>query len=113
MARGAGYPRAFAYGALEKLSRDVAGILDQPGPVFVALKVALEVETSPRRPAPALADAEPGAGHRRSARDPGNRQVNGSGAALIEATPRNGSLRARRPPAFTPPRLASAAWPPG
>ena len=47
MARGAGYPRAFAYGALEKLSRDVAGILDQPGPVFVALKVAPEVETSP------------------------------------------------------------------
>ncbi len=47
LARGAGYPRAFAYGDLEKFSRDIAGILDQPGPVFVALKVVPEVETKP------------------------------------------------------------------
>ena len=47
IARGCGYPRASAYRDLENFSKDLGGILNQPGPVFVALKIFPEVETSP------------------------------------------------------------------
>jgi hypothetical protein len=46
-ARGAGYPRAFAFSELEEFNRQLPGILSQPGPVFVALKVLAEVENTP------------------------------------------------------------------
>src|SRR5215475_6298996 len=39
MARGAGYPRAFAFTELPDFSRSLPEILAQPGPVFVAMKV--------------------------------------------------------------------------
>src|ERR1700681_2374868 len=47
LARGAGYPRAFAFTELAEFSRSLPGILAQPGPVFVALKVLPEVENAP------------------------------------------------------------------
>lgn len=47
IARGAGYPRALAFTELEPLRRELPGILRQPGPVFVALKVLPEVENTP------------------------------------------------------------------
>jgi thiamine pyrophosphate-dependent acetolactate synthase large subunit-like protein len=47
IARGAGYPSAFAFDELEQFSRDLPGILAKPGPVFVALKVAPEIENAP------------------------------------------------------------------
>src|SRR5512144_1182266 len=47
MARGAGYPRAFAFTTLEDFASNIKAILDQPGPVFVAMKVAPEVENMP------------------------------------------------------------------
>ena len=47
LARGAGYPRAFAYTELPEFSRSLPGILAEPGPVFVALKVSPEVENTP------------------------------------------------------------------
>jgi thiamine pyrophosphate-dependent acetolactate synthase large subunit-like protein len=47
MARGAGYPRAFAFDELEELARRLPEILDQPGPVFVAMKVHAEIENKP------------------------------------------------------------------
>jgi phosphonopyruvate decarboxylase len=47
VARGAGYPRAFAFSELPAFSQELPGILGQPGPVFVALKVAPEVENAP------------------------------------------------------------------
>src|ERR1700761_3092190 len=47
LARGAGYPRAFAFTELDDLSRHLPDILTQPGPVFVALKVLPEVENTP------------------------------------------------------------------
>jgi thiamine pyrophosphate-dependent acetolactate synthase large subunit-like protein len=47
IARGAGYPRAFAFGELEQFSGNLADILDKPGPVFVALKVVPELENAP------------------------------------------------------------------
>lgn len=47
IARGAGYPRAFAFDALEDFSRSLPGILSEPGPVFVAMKVHPEVENRP------------------------------------------------------------------
>ena len=47
VARGAGYPRALAFSELEPLRRELPGILHQPGPVFVALKVRPEVENTP------------------------------------------------------------------
>ena len=47
LARGAGYPRAFAYTELGEFARGLPGILAEPGPVFVALKVLPEVENSP------------------------------------------------------------------
>jgi len=47
LARGAGYPRAFAFTELVEFSRHLPAILSAPGPVFVALKVVPEVENSP------------------------------------------------------------------
>lgn len=47
IARGAGYPRTFAFTQLEDFAANIKGILEQPGPVFVALKVVPEVETKP------------------------------------------------------------------
>jgi phosphonopyruvate decarboxylase len=47
LARGAGYPRAFAFTELAEFSHALPGILAQPGPVFVALKVLPEVENTP------------------------------------------------------------------
>jgi thiamine pyrophosphate-dependent acetolactate synthase large subunit-like protein len=47
IARGAGYPRAFAFDELDEFSGNLPDILDKPGPVFVALKVSPEIENSP------------------------------------------------------------------
>jgi thiamine pyrophosphate-dependent acetolactate synthase large subunit-like protein len=47
IARGAGYPQAYAYDTLEDFSNNIKAILDQPGPVFVALKVVPEIENAP------------------------------------------------------------------
>ena len=47
LARGAGYPPAFAFTELAEFSRNLPGILAQPGPVFIALKVLPEVENAP------------------------------------------------------------------
>ena len=47
IARGAGYPRAYAFDRLEDFEAQIAGILAAPGPVFVALKVIPEVENLP------------------------------------------------------------------
>ena len=47
LARGAGYPRAFAFTELDGFAGALPGILGAPGPVFVALKVLPEVENSP------------------------------------------------------------------
>jgi len=47
LARGAGYPRAFAFDELDAFTRGLPGILAEPGPVFVALKVTQEVENTP------------------------------------------------------------------
>jgi thiamine pyrophosphate-dependent acetolactate synthase large subunit-like protein len=47
LARGAGYPSAFAFTELAEFSRSLPDILAQRGPVFVALKVLPEVENSP------------------------------------------------------------------
>jgi thiamine pyrophosphate-dependent acetolactate synthase large subunit-like protein len=47
MARGAGYPQAFAFEALEEFANHIKAILDQPGPVFVAMKVVAEIENLP------------------------------------------------------------------
>ena len=47
IARGAGYPRAFAFDELDQFSGRLPEILTAPGPVFVALKVAPEIENAP------------------------------------------------------------------
>ncbi|HXH12532.1 MAG TPA: thiamine pyrophosphate-dependent enzyme [Alphaproteobacteria bacterium] len=47
IARGAGYPRAYAFETLEDFSSNIKAILDEPGPVFVALKVDPEIENEP------------------------------------------------------------------
>jgi len=47
VARGAGYPRAFAFRELEEFAATLPSILDKPGPVLVALKVAPEIENAP------------------------------------------------------------------
>jgi thiamine pyrophosphate-dependent acetolactate synthase large subunit-like protein len=44
IAKGAGYPRAFAFTELEAFGKALPDILEQPGPVFVAMKVVPEVE---------------------------------------------------------------------
>jgi len=47
LARGAGYPRAYAFTELDAFTRDLPGILRAPGPVFVTAKVLPEVENEP------------------------------------------------------------------
>lgn len=47
LARGAGYPRAYAFSELEEFSSALPGILSEPGPVFIAMKVHPEVENRP------------------------------------------------------------------
>jgi phosphonopyruvate decarboxylase len=47
IARGAGYPRAHAFAEIEPFARELPAILERPGPVFVALKVAPEIENEP------------------------------------------------------------------
>jgi len=47
IARGSGYPSAYAFDNLEDFSNNIEGILSRPGPVFVAMKVVPEVENEP------------------------------------------------------------------
>jgi thiamine pyrophosphate-dependent acetolactate synthase large subunit-like protein len=47
LARACGYPRAYAYDDLESFSSNVERILNEPGPVFVWLKVRPEIENQP------------------------------------------------------------------
>jgi thiamine pyrophosphate-dependent acetolactate synthase large subunit-like protein len=47
IARGAGYPRAFAFTELADFKRALPDILGGPGPVFAACKVVAEVENEP------------------------------------------------------------------
>lgn len=47
LARGAGYPRVFAFDELGALAAALPAILGQPGPVFVAMKVHADVENKP------------------------------------------------------------------
>jgi thiamine pyrophosphate-dependent acetolactate synthase large subunit-like protein len=47
IARGAGYPRAFAFEKLDDFAANIAAILADPGPVFVTMKVVPEVENEP------------------------------------------------------------------
>lgn len=47
IARGAGYPRAYAYIELKDIAANLARILSEPGPVFVALKVFPEIQNVP------------------------------------------------------------------
>jgi phosphonopyruvate decarboxylase len=44
IAKGAGYPRAFAFSELDEFSKALPDILEQKGPVFVALKIFPEIE---------------------------------------------------------------------
>ena len=44
LAKGAGYPRAYAFTALDAFGKALPDILGEPGPVFVAMKVVPEVE---------------------------------------------------------------------
>lgn len=44
IALGAGYPRAFAFSELDAFERGLPGILNEPGPVFVTMKVHPEIE---------------------------------------------------------------------
>lgn len=47
MARGAGYPRTFAFTELEEFAQNIQDILAKPGPVLVAMKVFPEIENTP------------------------------------------------------------------
>ncbi len=47
IARGCGYPRAFAFSEIDDFRRELPGILAGPGPVFVACKVVPEIENEP------------------------------------------------------------------
>ena len=47
IARGSGYPSAYAFDNLEDFTNNIAQIMEQPGPVFVALKVFPEIENLP------------------------------------------------------------------
>lgn len=47
LARGAGYPRAFAFDDVDKFSRELPAIMAGPGPVFIACKVNPEIENEP------------------------------------------------------------------
>ncbi|HEY1257736.1 MAG TPA: thiamine pyrophosphate-dependent enzyme [Stellaceae bacterium] len=47
IARGAGYPRAFAFTELDDFSRELPAIMAGSGPVFAACKVFPEIENEP------------------------------------------------------------------
>ena len=47
LALAAGYPTVAAFSELDQVERHLPGLLAKPGPVFVALKVAPEVENTP------------------------------------------------------------------
>ena len=47
LARGAGYPQVYAFDTLEAFTSNIKSILDNPGPVFVAIKVVPEIENAP------------------------------------------------------------------
>jgi len=47
IARGAGYPRVFAFDKLDDFAAHIEEIMAGPGPVFVALKVAPEIDNKP------------------------------------------------------------------
>ena len=47
IARGSGYPSAYAFDNLEDFTNYIAQIMEQPGPVFVAMKVFPEIENLP------------------------------------------------------------------
>jgi thiamine pyrophosphate-dependent acetolactate synthase large subunit-like protein len=47
IARGAGYPSAYAFDNLEDFSTNIERILGEPGLVFVAMKVYPEIENQP------------------------------------------------------------------
>jgi thiamine pyrophosphate-dependent acetolactate synthase large subunit-like protein len=47
VARACGYPRAYAYDNLDAFAINVERILNEPGPVFVWLKVRPEIENKP------------------------------------------------------------------
>jgi sulfopyruvate decarboxylase subunit beta len=47
IARGAGYPSAYAFAEIDALRRALPDILGKPGPVFVACKVVPEIENVP------------------------------------------------------------------
>ena len=47
IAKGAGYPRTFAFDQLDAFAKALPDILEQRGPVFVAMKVEPEVENNP------------------------------------------------------------------
>jgi len=47
MAKAAGYPRAYSFTEIDKLTAALPEILGQPGPVFVAMKVHPDVENKP------------------------------------------------------------------
>lgn len=47
LAQGAGYPSAYTFDHIEELAGHMEAILDQPGPVFVGLKVEPEIINEP------------------------------------------------------------------
>jgi thiamine pyrophosphate-dependent acetolactate synthase large subunit-like protein len=47
IARGAGYPTAFAFTEIDAFAQSLPGIINGPGPVFVACKVVPEIENAP------------------------------------------------------------------
>jgi thiamine pyrophosphate-dependent acetolactate synthase large subunit-like protein len=47
LALASGYPRAHAFDDIADLTRELPGILQRPGPVFVWLKVYQEIENAP------------------------------------------------------------------
>jgi sulfopyruvate decarboxylase subunit beta len=47
VARACGYPRAYAFDNVDAFAGSVEGILDEPGPVFIWLKVRPEIENAP------------------------------------------------------------------
>lgn len=47
MARAAGYAASYSFDELEDLANNVERVLDEPGPVFVSMKIVPEIETKP------------------------------------------------------------------
>ena len=47
LAKGSGYPSSYAYTNLESFQVNVKRIMDETGPVFVAMKIVPEIENVP------------------------------------------------------------------